>query len=83
MKFEGDQVPTLNTRHQPASVAPTVVNFKLLQSQHMRQQTLLFSQVMFGALHDVDTQLDTISHPHSREYRIVKLDAQMSSLNLL
>ena len=49
----------------------------------MRQQTLLFSQVMFGALHNVDTQLDTISHPHSREYRIVKLDAQMSSLHLL
>ena len=49
----------------------------------MRQQTLLFSQVMFGALHDVDTQLDTVSHPHSREYRIVKLDAQMSSLHLL
>ena len=49
----------------------------------MRQQTLLFSQVMFGALHDVDTQLDTFSHPHSREYRIVKLNAQMSHLRLL
>ena len=49
----------------------------------MRQQALLFSQVMFSALHNVDTQLDTVSHPHSREYRIVKLDAQMSSLHLL
>ena len=49
----------------------------------MRQQTLLFSQVMFGALHDVDTQLDIASHPHSREYTIVKLDAQMSHLHLM
>ena len=49
----------------------------------MRQQTLLFSQVMFGALHNVDAQLDTVSHPHSHEYRIVKLDAQMSHLHLL
>ena len=78
MKFQDDQVRTLKTHHQPATVAPTIVISNPFNEPR--------------APTDATTQLSHVCNSahaaqhcftHSREYTVVQLDAQMSHLHLM
>ena len=82
MKFQDDQVQTLKACHQPASIAPTIVISNSFNEPHPPKDAAVQPSHVRNSAHAAQ-QLGTILDPHSREYIVVQLDAQMSHLHLM